>query len=185
MRIAFCDLETTGFSREKHEIIEVAAVVWDNVTDEIIDTFHEYIKPNARIPQIITDVTGITNTMVLNARKSWDVLPDFFSWLKVNNITIIAGHNFKSFDSKFLEAQISRYKLDERFSIDFSKYEIVDTLTIARALNKAGKMTTIDCKQPTLAKHFKIEYKTHSAIEDVKALVKIYREMRKLDTKLI
>jgi len=185
MKIAFCDLETTGLSREKHEIIEIAGVIWDNVEDLIVDTFHEYIKPNGNIPPIITQITGITNYTVMNARKSWDVLPDFYSWLKVNGIKIIAGHNFKSFDSKFLEAQVIRYKLNERFAIDLSQYESIDTLTIARALNKAGKITTPDCKQTTLAEYFNIKYNAHSAIEDVKALVNVYRMMRKLDSKLI
>ena len=45
--------------------------------DLIVDTFHEYIKPNGNIPPIITQITGITNYTVMNARKSWDVLPDF------------------------------------------------------------------------------------------------------------
>ena len=185
MKIAFCDLETTGLSREKHEIIEIAGVIWDNTEDLIVDTFHEYIKPNVRIPPIITQITGITNNTVMNARKSWDVLPEFYSWLKVHGVKIIAGHNFKSFDSKFLEAQVNRYKLNERYAIDLSAYEIMDTLTIARALNKAGKIKTIDCKQPTLAAYFNIQYVAHSAIEDVKALVGVYRAMRKLDSKLI
>ena len=37
MKIAFCDLETTGLSRDKHEIIEIAGVIWDNVEDLIVD----------------------------------------------------------------------------------------------------------------------------------------------------
>ena len=77
MILAFCDLETTGTSREKHEIIEVAAVIWDSKEDKIIGEFNEYIKPNARIPSIITEITGITNSMVANSRKSWEVLPLF------------------------------------------------------------------------------------------------------------
>lgn len=185
MRIAFCDLETTGLSREKHEIIEIAGVIWDNVTDEIIDTFHSYIKPNARIPELITNLTGITNATVAQAEKSWNVLPDYYSWLKLNKVDAIAGHNFKSFDSHFLETQVERYKLKETYGEIPMDYEIIDTLTIARNLKKMGKINPIDCKQTTLAQYFHIEYNAHAALNDVKALIQIYREMRKLDPKLI
>lgn len=55
--------------------------------------------------------------------------------------------------------------------------EIIDTLAMARALNKNGKISTENCKQPTLAIFFHIEYEAHSAINDVEALIKIYQKM--------
>lgn len=182
MLLAFCDLETTGLSREKHEIIQIAGLIWDSKTDEIVGTFNEYIKPNARIPNIITEITGISNVTVQNARKSWDVLPDFFAWYKSYNCDYIIGHNFKSFDAKFLEAQCARYGLFEKGII---MPPIIDTLQIARALKKAGKITTINEKQATLAEYFGIKYNAHNAIDDVECLVRIYRKMRMLDPKLI
>jgi DNA polymerase III alpha subunit (gram-positive type) len=184
MKLAFCDIETTGFSREHHDIIELAAIIWDTVTDTIVDTFHEYIKPGHRIPAEITAVTGITNSQVANSRRSWDVLPDFYAWLKANKVDSFVGHNFKSFDKQFLVGQSKRYELDKKFGINFESIEVIDTMTIARKLVKEGRISVENVKQPTLAAFYNIEYRAHSAIEDVKALIQIYKNFRKIDLNL-
>jgi DNA polymerase III epsilon subunit-like protein len=184
MILAFCDLETTGTSREKHEIIEVAAVIWDSKEDKIIGEFNEYIKPNARIPSIITEITGITNSMVANSRKSWEVLPEFYAWLKLNNVEKIVGHNFKAFDRHFLAAQVKRYELDVKFGINID-YDVIDTYHICARLNKEGRIKTVNSKQVTLAEYFGIEYNAHRAIEDVRALLQIYKKIRNIDLNLI
>lgn len=184
MILAICDLETTGFSREHHDIIELACVLWDTVSDKVIDTFHEYIRPSARIPALITEITGITNSQVSDARKSWDVLPDFYTWLQANNVDSFVGHNFDTFDSKFLEAQLARYNLVSKFRTLRFDYPIIDTMKIARQLNKSGKISTENAKQPTLAAYFDIKYKAHSAIEDVLCLLEIYKRFRRLDLNL-
>jgi DNA polymerase III epsilon subunit-like protein len=44
-------------------------------------------------------------------------------------------------------------------------------------MNKAGLIKTENNKQPTLAAYYGIQYEAHSAIEDVKALIKIYNKM--------
>lgn len=183
MILAICDIETTGLSREKHEIIEIAGVIWDSVNDEILETFTQYIKPNSRIPSIITSLTGISDAMVANAPKVWDVLPNFFAFLRAHRVERIIGHNFIVFDLKFIEAQIARYKLNEQYDIYIPP--VIDTLAIARDLNKRGLITTANNKQETLAAYFGIVYDAHSAHADVEALLQIYKKMRRLDPKLI
>lgn len=183
MRLAFCDLETTGLSREHHEIIQIAGIIWDSQTDTVIDRFAEYIRPQANIPAIITQITGISNSTVFKASPSWDVLPQFYAFLKMNQVDYVVGHNFLSFDQKFLETQVTRYHLDKKFNIVFPP--IIDTLKIARDLNKRGLIKTDNCKQETLAAYFKIDYIAHSATSDTEALLLIYKKMRALDPKLI
>lgn len=73
----FMDIETTGFSREWDYIIEVAAILYDTEEKKILSEFHEYIKPGKRIPAKITEITGITDFMVSNARSEIDVLTDY------------------------------------------------------------------------------------------------------------
>jgi DNA polymerase III epsilon subunit-like protein len=58
--------------------------------------------------------------------------------------------------------------------------EIIDTLKLARSLKKTGKLHSEDCKQTTLAQYFGINYEAHSAIEDTKALIKVYSKMQEL-----
>jgi DNA polymerase-3 subunit epsilon len=183
MRLIFCDLETTGLSREKHDIIEIAAVVWDNTNNAILDTFQEYIKPGSHIPAMITELTGISDYTVKGAQRSWEVLPRFYAWIKANEGQYFVGHNFKSFDSKFLAAQVDRYNITLAEGI--KDIPIIDTLQIARELNKSGKIKTKNCQQTTLAEYFGIHYDAHEALNDVKALTQIYMKFRELDPKLM
>jgi DNA polymerase III epsilon subunit family exonuclease len=183
MRLIFCDLETTGLSREKHNIIEIGAVVWDNTTGAIIDRYQSYINPGVHIPPMITELTGISDFTVRTAPRVWDVLPEFYAWIKANDGKYFVGHNFKSFDSKFLAAQVNRYNIT--LAEGLKDIPVIDTLQIARDLNKSGKIKTKDCKQQTLAEYFGIHYDAHEACADVAALTKIYMKFRELDPRLM
>ena len=59
------DLETTGLSPEFDEIIEISAIRFTN--DNRTDSFSSLVKPNHKIPEFITELTGITNDMVAQA----------------------------------------------------------------------------------------------------------------------
>lgn len=170
-KIVFADLETTGFSREWDYIIEVAAIMYDEETQELGEVFHEYIRPGKRIPEKITEITGISEAMVKDCRTEQAVLADFYEWLFLQKPEKIVGHNFKSFDWTFIKTKADKYRLA------LPEMEIVDTLQLARAKTKAGDLPVVNHKQPTLAVFYNIEYQAHSAIEDVKALIQIYEKM--------
>ena len=170
-KIVFVDLETTGFSREWDYIIEVAAILYDEETQKIVGQFHEYIRPGKRIPPKVTEITGISEAMVKDCRTEQEVLADFYEWLYMEKPTKVVGHNYKSFDGTFLKTKADKYRLV------LIEMEVVDTLFLARKLSKEGKITVPNHQQPTLAAHFGIQYKAHSAIEDVKALIQLYEKM--------
>lgn len=182
MVLIFYDLETTGFSKEHNDIIEIAAIAYDTVEEEL-DTFSTYIKPTTRIPQVITDLTGISNAMVANCMHYWDAAPTFFAWLMQYNPDAMVGYNNSVFDAKFISAQNLRYKLN----FDWDNFKQIDVLKIVRALKKPGKPLSglKDAKQTTVAKFFGIDYDAHDAIEDVRALVEIYKHLKKLDPSLL
>ena len=61
------DIETTGFSAENDEIIELSALrVVDN---EIVEEFSELVNPQRYVSSYITNLTGITPQMLENAEK--------------------------------------------------------------------------------------------------------------------
>jgi DNA polymerase III epsilon subunit-like protein len=74
-----CDLETTGLSKFRHGITEIAAVRWDG--DREVDRFHTLVNPGRHIPDMVQRLTGIDNLMVADAPKMKDVLPNFFDFL--------------------------------------------------------------------------------------------------------
>ena len=173
----FLDIETTGFSGQWDYVIELAAVCYDLDDGKILSTFHKYVKPGRKIPQKITELTGITNEAVAHCPSEKEVLMDFNEWFVVNKPTSIVGHNCKSFDIRFLNERFSHYYL----SWDVADIEIIDTLALARQLSKANKISPPNLRQPTLAAYFGIEYDAHSAINDVVALIDIYKKLKTVD----
>ena len=170
----FLDLETTGFSRDWDYIIEVAGILYDEDSGVILDEFHEYIKPGRKIPAKITELTGINDFKVMNCRSEREVMEDFSEWVTISHPDRIVGHNCKAFDLQFIRKKCDKY------CIGWNESEVYDTLGAARSLVKAGKIIVPNCRQETLADYFGIRYSAHSALEDVKALVEIYKKIQKL-----
>lgn len=173
------DLETTGFSRVWDYIIEFAAVIYNEETGEHIATFQEYAKPGKKIPAKITEITGINNATVANARLEVDVLRDFLEFLAIHKLDKLGGHNAKSFDMGFLRERAAKY------GFTAPDLEVIDTLYIARRMTKAGKLDVPNHKQVTIAKHFGIEYQAHSALDDVIAWIQIFEALGLNETKQV
>ena len=69
------DIETTGLDPEYCEIIELAAIKYEN--NKEIARFNSLVKPDYEIDSFITNLTGITNEMVKNSPKISEVIIDF------------------------------------------------------------------------------------------------------------
>ena len=68
------DLETTGFSMERHHILEIACELRDSEGNPLIEgQFFSLVKPPTTIPSFITELTGITNDMVEDAHPFQDL----------------------------------------------------------------------------------------------------------------
>ena len=91
------DLETTGFSSVKDKIIEIGAV---KVADgKITDKFSTFVNPKRPIPFEITQLTSITDQMVMEAPAIETVLPQFLEFV---GDAVLVAHN-ASFDVGFIE----------------------------------------------------------------------------------
>lgn len=167
-KILFVDLETTGFDRTWDYIIEVAAILYDEENQKILDQFHEYIRPGKRIPRAVTEITGISEFTVKDARPEKEVLADFMEWVVMSKPDKLTAYN-ASFDKGFIENKVQKYHLFSR------EVEWFDMMKYGRQLKKEGK--TENYKQETIAKYLNISYQAHSAIEDVKALIQIYERL--------
>ena len=77
--IAF-DFETTGLDPNHDRIIEVAAIKFRE--GEISDRYVQLINPNIDIPELITDITGITNSMVQSKPTEESIVDDLLAFLK-------------------------------------------------------------------------------------------------------
>ena len=111
--IAF-DLETTGLSKDKNRIIEIAAV---NVTDPTHAPMSTLINPGRfNIPPPITQLTGITNSMVSapavpSFARAAELLEEYVTEARRKGggaSVILAAHNARQFDAGFLQAEYRR-----------------------------------------------------------------------------
>lgn len=194
MVLVFYDLETTGFSREHNDIIEIGAVAWDSETEEELGTYMTYIKPMAPIPAMITELTGISDATVRNAPRYWEVVPEFFAWMSEMGVEKMCGYNSDVFDWPFINAQIDRYKLRDTFK--FADIPQLDLMKVVRGMEKRGLLqlkdfcrtkglTKLSVKQTIVAEYFGISYEAHDALNDCRALKDIYLRLRNIDFNLM
>lgn len=116
--VAF-DIETTGLERTS-KIIEIGAV--KVVNGVITDSFQEFVNPGILIPPVITHITGITDEMVNDADRIYDVLPRFKNFAGNN---ILVGHNAISFDCKIMGHRADEYGI-------YIGNDVFDTLRFVR-----------------------------------------------------
>ena len=68
---AIIDVETTGTGASYGKITEIAIILHNGM--EVTESFSTLINPECNIPYNITRLTGITNEMVANAPKFYEV----------------------------------------------------------------------------------------------------------------
>ena len=84
------DVETTGLDPQINEIIEIGAL---KVRDgKVAGRFMEFIRPKDTISGTITNLTGITNEMVADARSEAEVIPAFLDFCEDD---VLIGHNVR------------------------------------------------------------------------------------------
>ena len=156
------DLETTGLDPQWDEIIEVAAIRFEKGME--IERFESLVQPKYPISGFITELTGITNEMLMDADPVQVVLPSFIEFI---GSSIVVGHNV-NFDVHFL------YDWSEKIlGIPFCN-DFVDTMRLSRRLFKNERHhRLID-----LVTRFGISDNTeHRAMSDVELTNKCYEYM--------
>lgn len=155
------DTETTGLKVEQEELIEIAAVIVNG--PDIVDTFQTFVDPGKPIPEIIVDLTSITDADVAGAPDPATAV----AWLEefVGDRMLIA-HNAR-FDRSFIERYASK-------GSPLSKRACwIDTVSLSRiALPRL-----ISHDQNTICDAFGVPQGHHRAIGDAEALAKLWRIM--------
>lgn len=170
-RYIMYDLETSGFKDSDH-IIEIGAIYVEG--GKVVDGFDKLCNPGILINQRITQVTNITNEMLKDKESEERVLKEFIEWVQSKDIDVCVGYNIDSFDNRMLNSACKRYKQTMPF------HRTLDTLKMARSLQLKEKGIVDDYKQETLANQYcHFSYEAHRAIQDVEALFRIFKELRK------
>lgn len=174
------DVETTGFSTNYDDIIEIAAVKVKN--GALIDEFSEFVNPHRILSDLTTKLTGINQSDVDNARDIEPVMNDFHAWI---GDAILVAHN-ADFDMGHLTCNFKKSGLPAPTN------PVMDTLALARTLYHAEhgvywnyaidaevdekfkrKMKTFNLK--ALARFFNVELtQHHRAIYDARATAEAF-----------
>ena len=154
------DIETTGLDPQTDSILEIAAIRVRN--NQTTDIFCELITIKDKIPEKITELTGITDEMLCTSGKSIKlVLEDLLAFIEND---FVVCHN-AIFDMEFLRISLQKNNLPQ------IQNKIIDTLTLSRKkLKHIKKFTLLD-----IAKHFQIDVKnSHRALDDCETLLQVY-----------
>lgn len=161
---AVLDLETSGGSpRLGAGITEIGVVKVRG--GEVIGTFQSFVDPGHALPHFITELTGITDAMLISAPFIDEILPTLFEFLGSPDETVVVAHN-SPFDLSFLKAAALTHE------ITWPEYQTVDTARLARAVLDRDEV--INCKLSTLAQFFGANTSpNHRALDDAKATVDV------------
>jgi DNA polymerase-3 subunit epsilon len=139
------DIETTGFSRND-SIISITLLKFTGY--QVDDIFSTLVNPGRAIPEFITDITGINNTMILG-------FPSFNGKLTDDIKSFLRGHKLYAYNAPF-ESKFMK-------NIYFREVEVIDVMNPIRKHFKFDK----NLKLIEAAKYFKLETRSlHTSLSD-------------------
>ncbi len=155
------DIETTGLSKNYHQITEIAAARVRN--GRIVESFESLVNPQVRIPHFITKLTGISDAMVKDAPTISRVMPSFIDFVSED---VFVAHN-ATFDYGFLEhnARLHGHKLEnERLCTRKLANRLFPELPRKRLGDLCGHLNITNVR-------------AHRAMGDVQATALVFNEM--------
>lgn len=168
MKIIFFDTETTGLNPATCQIIELAMITV--VDGEIEGDYDKFIRTNEKLPQKITQITGITDEMLDERGISEEKIAEDLK-NRLTPGTLMVAHNCQ-FDLSFVYYLLRRHYPDEADEIVMN-LDWLDTLTVVKdrmeyphRLNNA-------------VEHYELEkVNFHRAIDDTRALYEVYKKLK-------
>jgi len=160
------DVETTGLSAGRDEIIEIGAV---KIREQKVEaTFQALVKTEGEIPKQVSHLTGLTKEMLIaEGRQLAEVLPEFLSF--VGDLLVVA-HN-GDFDYAFLRSAC------EEYGLPLLSNRRIDTLSMAKRYVEQVP----NYKLETLLDYFGVPAtKLHRSLDDCFATVQLYQKLNEI-----
>ena len=139
------DVETTGLSAVHNDLIQIAASKM--YKGNIVEQFDEFINPGHHLSAFTTELTGITDNHVRNAKPIEQVLQMFQDFCKD---TVLVAHN-ATFDVGFMNVNYKRHDMPT------ITQPVIDTLELARNLYPEYKRHGLG----PLTKRFQVSLEHH------------------------
>ncbi len=158
------DLETTGLSCRYDRIMEFGAVKVSQGV--VIDRLDILINPEMPIPPKITEITDITNEMVMGQPTIAEVMPKLLQFI---GDAILVTHNAE-FDTSFMQESLAR------LGLPLLTNPVVDSLWLSRYLFPESSRHSLGA----LCRTLEIEYRedeAHRADYDAEVLNNAWQAM--------
>lgn len=160
-RYAIIDVETTGGRANRDKITEIAIVLHDG--QKIIETWSTLLNPECYIPYGITELTGISQEMVQNAPKFYEVARKI---VEMTQGAIFVAHNVR-FDYSFLREEFSR------LGYTYSRRQLCTVRLSRKAFPGLGSYSL-----ENLIQHFNIKVNNrHRALDDSLATAQVFEKI--------
>ena len=158
------DLETSGASpKSGSAITEIGAV--KVCGGQVLGIFKTFVNPGTPLPPFITELTGITDEMLVDAPRIESVLPTLLEFLGSDKSTVFVAHN-APFDLSFLKASAALH------GYKWPNFRVIDTVKAARFVLTKDDVTNYQLG--TLAIYFRTEIApNHRALDDALATVDV------------
>jgi len=159
---AILDIETTGGRPKTEKITEIAIFFHDG--EKVVDEWTTLLNPEKPIPYFITGLTGITNEMVADAPRFYEVAKEIVE--RTENHTIV-GHNVR-FDYSFIKSEF------KRLGFQYDRKTLC-TIKLSRKVFPGHKSYSLGkiCKELGIEIHDR-----HRAAGDAFATVKLFELLR-------
>ncbi|MEZ4936435.1 MAG: exonuclease domain-containing protein [Crocinitomicaceae bacterium] len=122
MKYAIVDIETTGGTFKNTRITDIAILIHDG--KKVIDEFKSLVNPEAPIPEFIVRLTGISDQMVVNAPKFYEIARQV---VEITEDCVFVAHNV-SFDYTIVRNEFKAlgfdYRREHLCTVRASKYVI-------------------------------------------------------------
>ena len=162
---AIVDIETTGSVATQDRITEIAIFKHDGT--QIIDQYNTFVNPERSIPPFITKLTGISNEMVKNAPKFFEVAKEIIEFTKE---CVFVAHNV-NFDYSFIKKEFNylgyNYQRKTLCTVRLSR-KLIPGLP-SYSLGKLSKSLNIELPQEL----------RHRAVGDAKATADLFTILMK------
>ncbi len=116
---AIVDIETTGGSAANSRITEIAVIIHDGLS--VVEKFSTLINPEVTIPYHISRLTGITDQMVADAPKFYEMAKKLIELMKGK---IFIAHNV-GFDYGFIKQEYKNlgydFKMEKLCTVQLSR----------------------------------------------------------------
>lgn len=171
------DVETTGLSAKKCSIVSIGAIDFSNPER----TFYRECKPweGALLEEGALKCNGFTREQLMDGNRMplVQAMTDYVMWVLQSQEQTLAGHNFGTFDSKFIKAAVEMYNLNWRIQsrcVDLHSVCYADYLKRGIPLPQRNNRTNITSDVAFQYVGLPAEPQPHNALTGAKCIAEAF-----------